>query len=139
MQRINRVLPGNDEIKRGNVGISFAFKANLLKNKKYRFINNHAEDFLLINTMLKDKLKHRISDEVGYFVRDTAEKYPIKKHKIIKNPIKKHKIINKTTKKQIKKPMKKTNKHKTIKKTITKLNKNTIFIRTLFKERIRPN
>lgn len=149
MRRRNRILPGNGKIRLGNVGISFAFKANLLKHKKYRFVNNHAEDFLLIKTMLQNKLKHRISDEVGYFVRNSDQysvknKKPIVKKPIVKTIVKKP-IVKKPNKKTTnkKKPNKKTAKNKPTKiiKDIknVKNKKPTIFIRTLFKTRTRPN
>ena len=74
--------PLSNKIERCNVGISFAFKTEIIY-KNFYFNNHPYEDFIFINLLKINKFKILISKFVNYFVKttyinciDNIKKYP---------------------------------------------------------------
>lgn len=61
--------PLTTKIQMKNVGISFAFKYDLLEKYDLKFINHPYEDFIFIQNSKQKNIKILISRHVNYFVR----------------------------------------------------------------------
>ena len=58
-----------DTLQQNYVGISFCVNTEFLVNNKISFVNNNAEDFLLLQSIMEHSGKIKILPFVGYFVR----------------------------------------------------------------------